>query len=121
MSSEFKRCPLCEKSWTSREEFLGDRSVELVGYQPDFDELRSGALMFNHEVPGCGTTMEIEIDRFVDLYDGPIHDRSLFGTDECHGHCLKMASLERCSNPCENAWARGVAVAVKERMGHRAG
>jgi hypothetical protein len=115
MASDFKSCSLCHKSWPSREEFLSDGDVTLVGYQPDFEDLDLGTLVFNHVTPECGTTMEIEIESFADLYGGPIYETPLNGTDECHGHCLRIENLERCEQRCKNAWAREVARIVFDR------
>lgn len=111
----FKTCPLCHKSWSSRADFLGDRDITLIGYQPDFEELKLGTLLFNHDGPDCGTTMEIEIEVFADLYDGPVHHTSYHGTDECSGYCLRIENLKRCEKPCANAWAREVARIVLDR------
>lgn len=110
----FKSCSVCRKSWSSRDDFLRDRDITLIGYQPDFDDLKHGTLLFNHDVSGCKTTMEIEIERFADLYKGPLYPTSLKGTEECSGHCLRIENLNTCDKPCANAWARQVARIVNE-------
>ena len=114
--SVFKSCSVCKKSWSSRDDFLTDRDVTLIGYQPNFNDLELGTLMFNHDAQGCGTTLEIEIERFSDLYDGPRYMASLRGTDECSGHCLRIENLKSCNKPCANGWARKVARIVSESM-----
>ena len=115
MEQYFKRCSVCGQSWSTREHFLKDAEIELIGYQPDFDELADGTLMFNHVAFGCGTTLELEIGDFEDLVAARRHGRRLDGTEECHGHCLRIRNLERCEAQCDNAWARQVAVEVKAR------
>ena len=113
MEAQFKRCSLCGHSWPSRERLLADPAIELIGYQPDFEELGHGTLLFNHNAAGCETTMEIEIGEFFDLAPDARHEQRRDGTDDCHGHCLRIDDLERCAAPCANAWAREVALAVQ--------
>jgi len=114
MADDFKVCTLCGTSWPTRAAFLGDPEVRLIGYQPDFAALDRGALSFNHDRPGCETTLEVAIQKFADLYDGPVHRESLHDTNECNGHCLTVDNLTRCHKRCANAWAREVARIVAE-------
>ena len=44
----FKVCTSCKHVWPERDDFLSDANVELVGYQPHFEELVAGLLLFNH-------------------------------------------------------------------------
>jgi hypothetical protein len=103
--SEFKTCPKCGFIWTTREAFLQDSSLEIIGYQVNFAELMGGVFLFNHS---CKTTLGLEVGAFEDLYKGPVFEEALVGTDNCPGHCLHEDSLKPCPAKCECAFAREI-------------
>jgi hypothetical protein len=106
MNDHFKSCPLCSQVWTSREKFLKDRDVELVGYQVDFEEVALGLFLFNHNT--CKTTLAIQARQLKDLYIGPVFKERRTGQVECPGYCLRRSELETCPAECECAWVRGL-------------
>ena len=110
-SEEFKRCTLCGYVWATREVFLSDPTLRLNGYQAFLEDLILGLFLFTHG--SCGTTLAIEAKDFADLYDGPIFEQRLTGTDKCRGYCLSREELGACPNECECAWVREVLQVVK--------
>ena len=67
----FKRCSLCGKVWTHRNDFLSDPDLHLNGYQGNLRRLltgkqRRGLLLFTHRVEGCGTTLAFDPSDFKD-------------------------------------------------------
>jgi hypothetical protein len=104
MSPHFKICPFCSKIWPSRDEFLSDDDIILIGYQVDFEELSLGLVLFNHSV--CQTTLAIRAGLFRDLYLGPVFSERRTGQTDCPGHCLKRKKLCACPAECECAWVR---------------
>ena len=104
---DFKTCS-CGKRWKSREEFLSDPDVEVVGYQVDFEDLREGFFMFNHMSRGCLTTLSVSAGLFFDLYDGPVFKERPIGVAGCGGMCFHQSDLRRCPTRCECAFAREV-------------
>jgi len=65
----FKTCPLCRKSWATREDFLDDVHTRLNGYQCNSKRLRQGLpadgiLVFTHFEQECGTTMALPASSF---------------------------------------------------------
>lgn len=111
VSEGFKQCPCCGEAWTTREDFLGSPSVQIVGYQVNPKYLKSGLFLFNHLT--CGTTMAIEVRPFADLYDGPVFEENLRGTSECPEHCLYKDDLQRCPAKCECAYVREIIQIIK--------
>jgi len=109
----FKQCPCCENTWTTREMFLSDPAIEIVGYQVKFDELELGHFLFNHHVDGCGTTMAVEAGYLKDLYDGPIYSEPLTNTDQCLEYCLNKYDLRPCTAECVCAWTRELIQIIK--------
>lgn len=105
LSSEFKRCPQCGQMWKTREDFLTDRTVDLIGYQVSFDDLLLGLLLFTHD---CGTTIQIPVEKFRNLYKGPVYTERKTGGPECLGYCLRRSELRACPALCECAWVREV-------------
>lgn len=104
-STPFKICPLCKKIWLTRSDFLYDKEVSLVGYQAHFEELTEGLFLFNHV---CLATMTLKAGLFKDLYDGPMFESRLTGTDECPGYCLVKKELKACPAKCECAYVREI-------------
>jgi len=104
MDAHFKTCPYCSKPWFSRDEFLSDVDISLVGYQVDFDELALGLFLFNHSA--CQTTLAIPAGLLKDLYIGPIFNDRRTGQADCPGYCLKHTQLSACPAECECAWVR---------------
>lgn len=112
MNDHFKTCPLCSQVWTSRDIFLEDRDIELVGYQVDFEEVALGLFLFNHNT--CQTTLAIQARLLKDLYLGPMFKERKTGKEECPGYCLRRSALEPCPAECECAWVRGLLQIIRD-------
>jgi len=110
----FKKCSGCSGTWRSGAEFLSDPAVTLVGYQVNFGALELGALLFNHVVAGCGSTISLEAGRFRDLYNGPVFEERLTGSSPCPGYCLRQGDLDPCPARCECAYVRDILQIVKQ-------
>jgi hypothetical protein len=108
---EFKVCPSCNQSWDSREDFLTDNALKLVGYQVHFKDLEQGLFLFNHL--SCKSTISVKSGRFADLYYGPIYTKNLLGTDRCPEHCLFKTNLESCPAQCECTYVRDIMQIIK--------
>ena len=107
----FKRCPLCQFVWPSRDRFLADPQLTLIGYQVNFPELTAGFFLFDHS---CRTTLSVEVGRFRDLYNGPIFSERATGTEECPEYCLRQSELRRCPTKCECAYVREVMQIIRK-------
>jgi hypothetical protein len=104
----FKECPMCSAVWKDRDDFIGDNSVVLNGYQTNFEYLEYGLFYFTHEVDGCFSTMAIKADEFYDLNpQQKFTERKTF-TEVCPGHCLDKSNLEMCYAECECAYVRDI-------------
>jgi len=106
----FKQCPVCRVSWTSRDDFLADPEIGLVGYQVNFRDLVAGIFLFNHH---CGDTLAIPVSAFRDLHGGQVFTERATGTTECPGHCLRTDDLEPCPARCECAFVREILQVIK--------
>ena len=102
----FKKCSCCAPPWITREDFLHDRQIQLIGYQANFCHLELGYLLFNHL--SCESTIAIHAGLFRDLHAGPIFGQRLTGTEVCQGFCKDEQALEPCEEKCECAWVRGI-------------
>ncbi len=102
----FKICSCCEAPWYTRDEFLNDEQIDLVGYQANFCQLELGFLLFNHL--NCESTIAVHAGLFKDLYSGPIFGQRLTGTDVCQGFCKDSVALEPCEEKCECAYIREI-------------
>ena len=106
-----KTCNKCHHQWESRDSFLSDNTIELLGYQVFFKDLRLGMFMFNHS---CNTTIAIETDLFLDLYNGPIYfERKPVG-DHCPGRCLNKNIMLPCSPECKCAFVGDLIKIIKQ-------
>jgi len=104
-SSVFKTCSFCENSWDSREKFLSDPNVRLVGYQAHFEELTAGMFLFNHS---CGDTLAFLVEDFRDLYQGPVFEGSKKDTDSCSQYCVQEDNFQPCPIECECSFVREI-------------
>jgi hypothetical protein len=102
----FKECSNCSKVWRERGDFLADPDVKTVGYWANFEDLKLGLFLFNHEE--CKTTLGIRALEFMDLYDGPVFESRLTDSGDCPGYCLLESELRSCPAKCECAWVREV-------------
>ncbi len=112
MSDAFKKCSNCGVEWQTREDFIHDEEVILLGYQPNFVMLSKGLFLFNHK---CGSTISVRVHFFADLYQGPMFDNSLTGSSECLGYCLHQNELRPCLAECECSYVRFVLGLLKSK------
>lgn len=110
IKSVFKKCTNCEHIWDTRNSFLADPGIKIIGYQADFRELTEGLFLFNHT---CGTTVSIKAQFFIDLNDRPIFQDRLTDGEECLGYCHIRNNLLPCHSKCECAYVREVLQVVK--------
>jgi len=107
----YKKCTCCGIGWKTRDDFLRDCSLVLIGYQANFDSLELGILLFNHT---CGTTLAVHAGDFKDLYKGTIYHERKTGTEDCPEHCLHKEDLEPCPAECECSWVREMIQLIKD-------
>ena len=110
---KFKKCS-CGHGWDSRDEFMADPLIEVVGYQVDFEDLKEGLFLFNHLNSSCRTTISVSAKHFFDLYKGPIFPDRLVGGANCPGYCLRRGELRPCPAKCECAFVREILKTVSE-------
>lgn len=104
---------MCSAVWKSRNEFIGDHSLVINGYQANFDYLEYGLFYFTHEVDGCFSTMALRAKEFYDLNpQKKFTERKTF-TDECPRHCLDKNNLKKCFTECECAYVRELLCRIK--------
>ena len=107
----FKQCTHCGWKWDTRESFLNDESVILVGYLAHFEDLTLGLFLFNHS---CKTTLSLEAGLFIDLFSGPVFTEEATGGAECPGFCLKKENIMPCPVKCECAFVREILQVIKQ-------
>jgi hypothetical protein len=106
----FKKCPMCGVSWPTREEFLQEAALELIGYQVCFEDLKQGLFLFNH---ACKGTLALPAGRFWDLYKGLIYSEHATGSAQCPEYCLHKEELAACPAQCECAFVREILQIIK--------
>ena len=111
----FKECKMCGSTWDSRDAFLCDPCVEIVGYQVHFEELTAGYFVFNHS---CETSMAVAVGVFRNLYDGPVFEKRRMGTDDCPEYCLHRGDLGPCLARCECAFVREIIQLIRSWPKH---
>jgi hypothetical protein len=107
----FKICPMCDHTWTTRDSFLNDSDLKLVGYQVYFEDLTAGLFLFSHS---CEETLAVRVGDFSDLYEGIVFVDRATGSDECREYCLREDELRSCPAKCECAYVREVMQVVRE-------
>jgi hypothetical protein len=108
---------MCSKEWETRNQFLEDLSLELNGYEADFEKLEWGLFYFTHKAEGCCSTMTLKAEEFLSLYSGKKYSDRRTGMEGCPGYCLEKEQLDRCDAICECAFNREVIQIIKARQG----
>ena len=106
----FKMCPKCAYTWKTREDFLEDPSICLIGFQASFEETESGYYLFNHSLRGnpCDTTLAMEVEVFLSLLTRTMFTDIKAKTPICEMHCSSVEDLSQCPVECKNAFAREI-------------
>jgi hypothetical protein len=110
-ADRFLQCTCCRAVWRTRDDFLADPEVKLVGYQVHFEELTAGLFLFNHS---CGTTLALEVEDFCGLYHGPVFRARATGGPNCKGYCQRRDELRVCPTECECAFVREILQMVRD-------
>ncbi len=111
---EFRKCD-CGHTWKTREEFLRDKKVKIVGYQPDFVNHRYNHFLFFHRLKECGLFFGVRASEFDDLREGKCPKELGMGLEDCPGYCTDMLDLRVCSVACRNAVDRELAARISKR------
>jgi len=112
---------MCRKQWATRQEFLADPNLRLLGLQAVPHHADGNLLMFEHD---CGTTVSVLAWRLRDLL--PPEQRgeedlpSLYGSEQCSGFCNKLEELSACDLACSSARDRRLTLWVAEQKRKRA-
>jgi hypothetical protein len=112
----FKICPKCSHTWNTRDDFLKDLSICLIGFQASFKETESGHYLLNHNSGGnhCGTTIAVEVEAFLSLHKGTMFTEIKFESPMCELHCTRVDDLSQCPVECKNAVAREIMKAFSQ-------
>jgi hypothetical protein len=110
--ADFKTCPTCDRRWSTRQDFLDDPEVVLVGYQSFIQDAVLGLFLFNHTV--CESTMSVHGGRFEDLQQGPIYALRTGRVPRSEGEvCLASEADADCPHECECGYVARVVQALK--------
>lgn len=104
----FKKCSGCDRHWASRDDFITDPEIKLIGYQINLGDLDRVFFMFNHLNPKCLTTLSLQTGLFKDLHFGEVYTVRQMGSEQCPGHCLYRDHLQACPVHCDCNFVREV-------------
>jgi hypothetical protein len=113
-SNSYRTCE-CGRAWKTRDDFLRDRKVRIIGYQPDFVNRRYNHFLFQHAMKGCGRYLGVRASDFQDLREKECTGDLCFAKEECPGYCKNTLDLRVCSVNCRNASDRMVASRIRTR------
>ncbi len=117
----FRACGMCHKQWATRQDFIADPKLRLLGLQAVPHHADGNLLVFEHD---CGTTVSVLAWRLRDLL--PAEDRGeeglplLYGSEGCKGYCTRLEELSACDRSCSNARDRRLTLWVAEQKRKRA-
>ncbi len=105
---------MCKKEWLDRESFLLDNSLEINGYQVDFDSLEMGLFYFTHKIDGCFSTLSVRAKEFYDLNPGKKYSERRTLKEDCPTYCLYKDNLQQCRAQCECAFVRDLLLILQQ-------
>lgn len=106
---------MCGFQWDTRDDLLSDESLELNGYQADFEKLEYGLFFFTHYVDGCKSTLAIPASEFLDLNTEKKYTQQKTFSEDCPQYCVDIHELRRCEAQCECAFVRNIITIIKDR------
>lgn len=101
----FRTCSKCGFKWKSRQQFVDDNEIAIIGYQGNFIDMAAGLFYFNHS---CKGTFTIRANVFEDLYDGSIFEKSIGGSGSHSDFCLRHKDSRACPVKCECAYVEEI-------------
>ncbi|MBU0692768.1 hypothetical protein KKC97_12505 [bacterium] len=110
----FKSCSMCHNCWNDIESFIEDRTLELNGYQADFEDPAKGLILVTHRVDGCHSTISVPAGKFAHLYTGPVYKTHNTGKPSCTGKCLNDKDYSACPAECDMHWVREILQCFKK-------
>ncbi len=97
-----KVCTLCRAPLTLNA-LLTSADIRPIGMAFEPGDFANNCYYFNHECPGCGTTLLVPVERFLHLIPEDIPEAVLDGTEHCERHCRRVKDLKACHQPCHYA------------------
>lgn len=94
-----KTCAVC-KSELTLDDFEHDPYLVPIGMMFMDDDITEAYYMFQHEKPGCGTSLVISVTAFLPAITEPIAEKIMALKDCCEFHCTKLDDLNACKAPC---------------------
>ncbi|MBW2527864.1 MAG: hypothetical protein JRI23_27025 [Deltaproteobacteria bacterium] len=106
----FKTCSSCGHRWPTRQSFLDDPEIVMIGYQSFMPDPELGMFMFNH---ACGTTLTLQAIQLADLVDGPIYGSRWARPPQEPESCLADQVDHPCPTSCECHYVERVSKSVR--------
>jgi hypothetical protein len=111
-----KTCAVC-KSELTLDDFEHDPYLVPIGMMFIDDDITEAYYMFQHEKPGCGTSLVIPVTAFLPAITEPIAEKIMALKDCCEFHCTKLDDLNACKAPCLFASYRRHIIELVARKG----
>ena len=109
----FRTCPKCGFEWRSRDQFINDPNIMIIGYQLNYVEFVAGFFYFNHS---CKDTFTIRANVFENLYNSPVFENWGVGSELFPEHCLRYKESESCPIKCECAFVKKIIQKFRKRV-----
>jgi hypothetical protein len=111
-----KQCTVCGAQLTL-DQFEHDPQIVPIGMMFIDDDITEAYYLFQHEKPGCGTSLAVPVELFRPAILEQIPEKIRALTDCCELHCTKLSDLGNCHAPCLFAPYRRHLIALVERKG----
>ncbi len=100
MSEEkIKSCPYCKASLTI-DDLISNPDLRLIGMSFADDSIEWAYYFYQHEVPNCGTSFVVRVDKFTAYITEQIPTEKLALRECCKEHCVSINDLSECENEC---------------------
>jgi len=95
-----KTCTLCQALLTARE-IVDNPAIRPIG-TAFLEEENSDThyYIFQHEIPGCGTSFAVDVEYFKQFIVEPIPEKKMTLGAGCEGHCASINDLNECTQEC---------------------
>jgi hypothetical protein len=94
-----KTCACCQTNLTL-DDFEHHPDIIPIGMMFIGGDISEAFYLFQHERPGCGTSLAVSVKAFEPAITEPIAEQVMALKDCCEHHCTNLDDLNRCSAPC---------------------
>jgi hypothetical protein len=99
LKETIENCSCCGQDLTAAD-FIADPALELVGLACIDKDPKQSYYFFIHNDPGCGTSLLIDVHKFIPFIKGDISSDTKMNCECSESFCIHLKELKDCEREC---------------------